>query len=65
LLYHDVGCGGTRKDAEALLRLLAGYVHHPNVAGTTILNLGCQYAQIDCFKKLQKELYPNSEKHLI
>jgi len=64
-LYHDGGCGGTRQDAETLLRLLAGYLHHPNVAGATVLSLGCQHAQIDWFKGIQKELYPHSEKPTI
>jgi len=64
-LYHDGGCGGTRKDAETLLRLLAGYVHHPNVAGATVLSLGCQHAQIDWFKEIQQELYPNSHKPVV
>lgn len=45
-LLHDGGCGGTRQDAETLCRLLAGYITHPNVAGATVLSLGCQHAQI-------------------
>lgn len=64
-LYHDGGCGGTRQDAEVLLRLLAGYVHHPNVAGATVLSLGCQHAQISWFKDIQKALFPGSEKPMI
>ncbi|HVU47248.1 MAG TPA: UxaA family hydrolase [Terracidiphilus sp.] len=44
-LTHQLGCGGTRQDARALCGLLAGYIHHPNVAGATILSLGCQNAQ--------------------
>lgn len=44
-LTHDGGCGGTRQDSEALCRLLAGYVTNPNVAGATVLSLGCQHAQ--------------------
>lgn len=44
-LTHDGGCGGTRQDAQALCGLLAGYIHHPNVAGATVLSLGCQNAQ--------------------
>jgi altronate hydrolase len=44
-LTHQGGCGGTRQDAQALCGLLAGYIHHPNVAGATILSLGCQNAQ--------------------
>ena len=45
-LTHQGGCGGTRQDAQALCGLLAGYIHHPNVAGATVLSLGCQNAQI-------------------
>ncbi len=45
-LKHEGGCGGTREDAEALCHLLAGYITNPNVAGATILSLGCQNAQI-------------------
>ena len=52
-LTHDGGCGGIRQDSEALCRLLAGYVVHPNVAGATILSLGCQHAQ---FKILEKAI---------
>jgi altronate hydrolase len=46
-LTHQGGCGGTRQDAQALCGLLAGYIHHPNVAGATVLSLGCQHAQSD------------------
>ncbi|XZF16291.1 UxaA family hydrolase [Chitinophagaceae bacterium MMS25-I14] len=52
-LLHDGGCGGTRQDAQALCGLLAGYITHPNVAGATILSLGCQNAQISM---LQEEI---------
>lgn len=44
-LNHDMGCGGTRTDSDALCGLLAGYITHPNVAGATVLSLGCQHAQ--------------------
>lgn len=52
-LSHDMGCGGTRQDAQALCGLLAGYITHPNVAGATVLSLGCQNAQ---YSMLQEEL---------
>lgn len=45
-LMHEGGCGGTREDANNLCGLLAGYIHHPNVAGATVLSLGCQNSQI-------------------
>jgi len=50
-LDHDGGCGGIRQDSEMLCELLAGYITHPNVAGATILSLGCQHAQIPLLKK--------------
>ncbi|WP_069657978.1 UxaA family hydrolase [Arcticibacter eurypsychrophilus] len=49
-LSHDLGCGGTRTDSDALCGLLAGYITHPNVAGATILSLGCQHAQASILK---------------
>lgn len=44
-LNHQGGCGGTRQDAGVLGKLLAAYADHPNVAGVTILSLGCQNLQ--------------------
>ncbi len=45
-LKHDGGCGGIRQDSDVLCKLLASYITHPNVAGATVLSLGCQNAQI-------------------
>src|SRR6266849_3915371 len=45
-LIHEGGCGGTREDSQNLCALLAGYIHHPNVVGATVLSLGCQHAQV-------------------
>jgi altronate hydrolase len=50
-LSHEGGCGGTRQDAGGLVGLLAGYIHNPNVAGATVLSLGCQHAQADLLRK--------------
>lgn len=52
-LNHEGGCGGTRQDAQTLCGLLAGYITHSNVAGATILSLGCQNAQV---QMLQEEI---------
>ncbi|MEO8820561.1 MAG: altronate dehydratase family protein [Ginsengibacter sp.] len=52
-LSHEGGCGGTRDDSRALCGLLAGYITHSNVAGATILSLGCQNAQVGI---LQEEI---------
>ncbi|NYS77205.1 MULTISPECIES: altronate dehydratase family protein [Halomonadaceae] len=50
-LVHQQGCGGTDGDAGALCELLAGYICHPNVAGATVLSLGCQKAQISMLQQ--------------
>ena len=49
-ITHQGGCGGIRQDSELLAKLLAGYVNNPNVAGATVLSLGCQNLQIQIFK---------------
>ena len=64
-LMHDMGCGGTRADAEALCGLLAGYVTHPNVAGATILSLGCQHAQVAMLEEEIARRDPHFAKPLI
>jgi altronate hydrolase len=56
-LTHTGGCGGTRQDSETLCGLLAGYITHPNVAGATVLSLGCQNAQVSI---LQEEISKRS-----
>ena len=65
MLLHEGGCGGTRQDAETLCTLLAGYIHNPNVAGATVLSLGCQNAQIEILQKQFSALDPNLSKPLI
>ncbi len=57
-LTHTLGCGGTDDDALTLCQLLAGYICHPNVAGATVLSLGCQKAQIDMLKAAVAERDP-------
>lgn len=58
-ITHTLGCGGTDSDAQALCQLLAGYICHPNVAGATVLSLGCQKAQIGLIKKALAERDPS------
>ncbi|WP_316838755.1 altronate dehydratase family protein [Pedobacter gandavensis] len=56
-LTHTGGCGGTRQDSQTLCGLLAGYITHPNVAGATILSLGCQNAQVSILQEeIQKRI---------
>ena len=63
-LNHDGGCGGTRQDAQALCGLLAGYITHPNVAGATVLSLGCQNAQVSMLEEEIKKRSPEFSKPL-
>ncbi|MCB0587228.1 MAG: altronate dehydratase [Phaeodactylibacter sp.] len=63
-LKHDGGCGGIRQDSETLCRLLAGYITHSNVAGATILSLGCQNAQFQLLEDALQALAPNFSKPL-
>ncbi len=63
-LTHNGGCGGIRQDAEALCGLLAGYITHPNVAGATVLSLGCQNAQVSILEKEIQKRDPSFSKPL-
>jgi len=63
-LNHQGGCGGIRQDAAVLSKLLAAYADHPNVAGVTVLSLGCQNLQLTDFAADLKERNPNFDKPL-
>jgi altronate hydrolase len=64
-LMHEGGCGGTREDANNLCALLAGYIHHPNVAGATVLSLGCQNAQVPILLEEIKRRDPKFSKSVL
>jgi len=64
-LTHQGGCGGTRQDSQALCGLLAGYIHHPNVAGATVLSLGCQNAESSTLLEELRKRNPASTKPVI
>jgi altronate hydrolase len=63
-LNHQGGCGGTRQDAAILSKLLAAYANHPNVAGITVLSLGCQNLQSQDLQVDIKLRNPNFDKPL-
>lgn len=63
-LNHEMGCGGTRIDSDALCGLLAGYITHPNVAGATVLSLGCQHAQASILREEIAKRDPDFDKPL-
>jgi altronate hydrolase len=63
-LLHEGGCGGTREDSNNLCGLIAGYIHHPNVAGATVLSLGCQHAQTAILREEIRKRDPKFNKPL-
>ena len=63
-LSHTGGCGGTRQDSTTLCGLLAGYITHPNVAGATVLSLGCQNAEVKTLEAEINKRSPNFNKPL-
>jgi altronate hydrolase len=64
-LLHEGGCGATREDAGNLCALLAGYIHHPNVAGATVLSLGCQHSQVQMLQEAIQRRDPHFCKPLL
>jgi altronate hydrolase len=64
-LSHSMGCGGTAEDARSLCGLLAGYINHPNVAGATILSLGCQDAQVSILLEELRKRNPAFDKPIL
>lgn len=63
-LTHDGGCGCDRGDSDTLCNLLAGYITNPNVAGATILSLGCQNAEVKILEAAIGKRDPNFSKPL-
>lgn len=64
-LTHEMGCGCTRSDAHTLCGLIAGYITHPNVAGATVLSLGCQNAQVSILQQEIIKRDPDFNKPLV
>lgn len=64
-LTHEMGCGGTRQDSAYLGSLLAGFINNPNVAGATVLSLGCQHLQVDTIAAEIKRQNPKFDKPLL
>jgi altronate hydrolase len=64
-LTHQGGCGGTRQDSVILSKVLASYADHPNVAGVTVLSLGCQHMQLDDFRQEILRRNPDFNKPLL
>ena len=62
VLRHGPPLAGTA--VSVLSKLLASYADHPNVAGVTILSLGCQNMQVQDFLNDLKKRTPNFDKPL-
>lgn len=63
-LTHHMGCGGIKLDADSLCGLIAGYITHPNVAGATVLSLGCQHSEVSTLQDEIKKRDPQFSKPL-
>ncbi|KAA6434117.1 altronate dehydratase [Dyadobacter flavalbus] len=61
-LTHEGGCGGTRTDANTLCALFAAYAVHPNVAGITVLSLGCQNSELQTLEDEIRKRDPHFNK---
>ena len=64
-LTHEMGCGGSNSDSDRLAALFAAYANNANVAGITILSLGCQKTQLSDLKNAIKIRNSNFDKPLL
>ncbi|MFD1141413.1 UxaA family hydrolase [Larkinella insperata] len=64
-LTHEMGCGGTRQDSEALCGLFAGFINNPNVVGVTVLSLGCQHTQTSMLEEEVRKRNPKFDKPML
>lgn len=59
-LPHNKGCGcPLGEPVEMTLKMLARYIEHPNVAAALVIELGCEKANLNAFRKY---IEPLSEK---
>ena len=64
-LTHEMGCGGTNQDCQTLAEVFAGFCLNANVAGITVLSLGCQKTQIEDVKAEIYKRNPHFDKPII
>ncbi len=64
-LTHEMGCGGSNADANRLAGLFAAYANNANVAGITVLSLGCQKTQLGDLMNAIKIRNANFDKPLL
>ena len=64
-LTHEMGCGGSNADSNRLAGLFAAYANNANVAGITVLSLGCQKTQLSDLMNAIKIRNANFDKPLL
>lgn len=64
-LTHEMGCGGTNQDCQVLAEVFAGMCINPNVAGITVLSLGCQKTQYEDLEFEIKNRTKNFDKPIL
>ena len=64
-LTHEMGCGGTNQDSQALAEVFAGFAINPNVAGITVLSLGCQKTQLEDLQQEIRNRNPGFDKPIL
>jgi altronate hydrolase len=64
-LTHEMGCGGTNQDCQALAEVFAGFCLNPNVAGITVLSLGCQKTQLEDVEAEIRKRNPHFNKPML
>lgn len=64
-LTHEMGCGGVNADQDRLAALFGAYAINPNVAGITVLSLGCQKTQFSDMMDAIKQRNPEFNKTVL
>jgi altronate hydrolase len=64
-LTHESGCGENNQDSELLAALFGAYANNANIAGITVLSLGCQKTRIEDFNYEITKRNPNFDKPVL
>jgi altronate hydrolase len=64
-LTHESGCGESNQESEILAELFGAYANNANVAGITVLSLGCQKTQFTDLTNEIKKRNPEFDKPIL
>jgi len=64
-LTHESGCGESNQESAALAALFGAYANNANVAGITVLSLGCQKTQFTDLTQEIKKRNPGFDKPVL